>query len=66
MNVELEPKDIVLLNMMLNKELGDTRVEARHSDNREYKNCLKEREKQLKSLVDQFSKIPVPEIESKC
>jgi hypothetical protein len=66
MNVELEPKDIVLLNMMLNKELGDTRVEARHSDNSEYKNCLKEREKQLKSLVEQFSKIPVPEIESKC
>ena len=66
MNVELDPKDIVLLNMMLAKEIGDVRVEIRHSDNLEYKNCLKEREKQINSLIDQFSKIKVPEIDSKC
>jgi hypothetical protein len=66
MNVELEPKDIVLFNLMLDKELGDTRVEIRHTDNAEYKDCLKDREKQLNSLIEQFSKIPVPDIESKC
>lgn len=56
----------MLFNMMLAKEIGDIRVEIRHSDNQEYKSCLKEREKQLNSLIEKFSKIPVPDIESKC
>lgn len=66
MNVELSPKDIQLFNMMLGKELGDIRVEIRHSDNFEYKNCLKDREKQINSLIEKFSHIVIPDLETKC
>jgi hypothetical protein len=66
MNVELGSKDIALFNMLLAKELSDIRVEIRHSENLEYKNCLKDREQQLNSLIELFSKIPVPDLESKC
>lgn len=55
MNIELNPKDLSLLNTMLNKEIGDTRVEIRHSDNMEYKSCLKDREQQLDSLLQLIS-----------
>jgi hypothetical protein len=66
MNVDLSPKDVQFFNMILNKELGDTRVEIIHTDNGEYKNCLKEREEQIKSLIEQFSKLPVPETGPEC
>jgi hypothetical protein len=55
MNIELSRKDLSLLNMMLNKEVGDTRVEIRHSDNKDYKSCLKDREQQLDSLLQRVS-----------
>ncbi len=55
MNVELTRKDLSLLNMMLDKELGDTRVEIRHADNQEYKQCLKDREVQIDSLLKRIS-----------
>jgi hypothetical protein len=55
MNIELSRKDLSLLNMMLNKEVGDTRVEIRHSDNMDYKNCLKDREQQLDALLQRVS-----------
>ncbi len=49
--MDLTQKDLELLNMMLDKELGDTRVEIRHADNQEYKSCLKDREVQIDSLL---------------
>ena len=55
MNVELTKKDLVPLNMMLDKELGDTRVEIRHADNMEYKACLKDREIEIDSLLKRVS-----------
>jgi hypothetical protein len=66
MNVDLSPKDVQFFRMVLNKELGDTRVEIIHTDNEEFKNCLKEREEQIKSLIEQFSKLPLPETKPEC
>lgn len=51
MNLELSRSDMKLLDVVLSKELDETRVEIRHSDNLEYKNCLKDREKQIDGLI---------------
>ena len=54
MEIETSRNDLILLQMILNKELGETRVEIRHGTNRDYKNCLKEREKQIKDFLTQI------------
>ena len=51
MNLELTRSDMKLLDVVLSKELDETRVEIRHSDNLEYKNCLKDREKKINDLI---------------
>ena len=53
--MDLTQKDLELLNMMLDKELGDTRVEIRHADNQEYKKCLKDREVEIDSLLKRIA-----------
>ncbi len=50
MNIELSRKDLRLLDVTLEKELDETKVEIRHADNMDYKNCLKDREKAIVSL----------------
>lgn len=55
MQMELSTRDLRLLNTMLDKELGETRVEIRHADNADYKNCLKDREKEINSLLEKVS-----------
>ena len=51
MNLDLTRADMKLLDVVLSKELGETRLEIRHSDNLEYKNCLKDREKRIDELI---------------
>ena len=51
MNIEFNDEDLNLLKIMLNKELGDTREEIRHTDNAAFKKALKERESEVKSLL---------------
>jgi len=51
MEIDFTRKDLKLMDMMLNKELGDTRLEIRHTDNSDYKNCLKDREAEINSLI---------------
>lgn len=55
MNIDLTRKDLSLLNMMLDKELGDTRVEIHHADNQEYKSCLKDREVEIDTLLKRIA-----------
>jgi hypothetical protein len=54
MNIELSPAEMKLLDMMLSKELGETRVEIRHSDNKEYRDCLKHRETHISGLLERI------------
>jgi len=51
MNVELSKNDLVLMDMLLSKAEGTTRVEIHHCYDRDYKNFLKEREKQIGDLL---------------
>lgn len=55
MNLDLTRKDLDLLSMMLDKELGDTRVEIHHADNQDYKSCLEEREVEIDSLLKRIA-----------
>lgn len=51
MQVEFSKDDLMLLNMLLSKEEGETRVEIHHCFDRSYKDFLKEREKQIGDLL---------------
>ncbi|NWG04280.1 MAG: hypothetical protein HXY44_15615 [Syntrophaceae bacterium] len=51
MNIELSKEDLMLINMLLSKEEGMTRVEIHHCFSRDYKNFLKEREKHIGDLL---------------
>jgi hypothetical protein len=51
MNVELTKDDLILLDMLLSKEEGQTRVEIHHCHYHEYKDFLKEREKHIGDLL---------------
>jgi hypothetical protein len=51
MKVELKPEEAQLLKLLLEKDLGETRVEVHHARNMEYKSHLQEREKLLQELI---------------
>ena len=51
MNVGLSKEDLMLIDMLLSKEEGMTRVEIHHCFSHDYKNFLKEREKQIGDLL---------------
>ena len=50
-NVNLNKDDAALLEMLLAKEEGDTRVEIHHCRDHEYKEYLKRRETQIGQLL---------------
>jgi len=50
-NVNLNKDDAALLEMLLAKEEGDTRVEIHHCRDHEYKEYLKKRETQIGQLL---------------
>jgi hypothetical protein len=51
MNVDLSKEDLMLIEMLLSKEEGMTRVEIHHCFSHDYKNFLKEREKHIGDLL---------------
>lgn len=53
MNVEFSKEDLQLLEMLLVKEEGETRVEIHHCFDSKYKDFLKEREKQVGNILAQ-------------
>ncbi len=55
MKFELSHKDLSLLQTMLDKEQENARVEIKHSVNKEFKECLEEREKDISSLLERVS-----------
>lgn len=52
MKVELSQKELVLLNILLSKEAADLKVEIHHTRNQDYREFLKERERQIINLMD--------------
>ncbi len=55
MNIEFSNEEIRLLAMLLDKELGETRLEIRHAQNAHYKDHLKEREEQIRSMLERVA-----------
>jgi len=51
MNVEFSKNDLMLMEMLLSKEEGMTRIEIHHCFSHDYKNFLKEREKHIGDLL---------------
>jgi len=51
MDVEFSKNDLMLMEMLLSKEEGMTRVEIHHCFSHDYKTFLKEREKQIGDLL---------------
>jgi hypothetical protein len=51
MNVELSKEDLLLIDMLLSKAEGVTRIEIHHCNHREYKAFLKEREQHVGDLL---------------
>ena len=57
MNVELSSDDLALIRRLVDKEEGWTRVEIHHSKNQQYKECLKEREQQVRGLLGRLPEV---------
>lgn len=51
MTVNLTKEDLALMEMLLTKEEGDTRVEIHHCRDHEYKEYLKKRAAQLSDVL---------------
>ncbi len=54
MNLELKPEEAELLKLLLEKDLGETRVEVHHARNIDYKMHLQEREKLVQGLISRI------------
>jgi hypothetical protein len=54
MRVELLDQEAELLRLLLDKELGETRVEERHARNMDYKAGLVAREGVIRSLLERL------------
>ena len=50
MDLEVSKDDLLLLDMILLKEMGETRVEIHHCRSHEYRVFLEDREKQLSAI----------------
>jgi len=55
MKLELNNEEAYLVKTLLSKELKETEIEINHASHREYKDFLKEREKQLEVLLGKIS-----------
>ena len=54
MRLELNAEQADLLKILLEKDLGETRVEVHHAKNIDYKTHLQAREKLVQTLIDQI------------
>ena len=61
MNLELSKDDLSLLRAMLDREIGVVRVEIHHCRTHDYKDFLKESEKQLTSMLERVKKVLGPQ-----
>lgn len=60
MDIEFTEDELITINLLLVKEIGDTRVEIHHSKNHEYKMYLKEREVLVNKLIHKLEKALSP------
>jgi hypothetical protein len=51
MNTELSKEDLMLIDMLLSKAEGSTRVEIHHCKHREYRDFLEKREQHIGDLL---------------
>ena len=54
MKLDVNPEEVDLLRILLEKDLGETRVEVHHAKNIDYKAHLQAREKTLQTLADRL------------
>lgn len=52
MNLDFSKEDLTLLRALLDKEIGVIRVEIHHCRTHDYKDFLKQSEKQLESMLN--------------
>jgi hypothetical protein len=55
MRLELKAEEAELLKLLLEKDLGETRVEIHHARNMDYKAHLQDREKLVQGVIAQFT-----------
>jgi hypothetical protein len=56
MNFDLSNEEMTLLDMLLSKEIGDTRVEIRRTERHDLKHDLKDREQLIVGLRERIVK----------
>ena len=54
MNLDVSSEEADLLRVLLEKDMGETRVEVHHAKNIEFKAKLQDREKVLQGLLARF------------
>jgi hypothetical protein len=57
MKIDLMKEDVELLNVLLEKDLGETLVGIHHCKSNDYKDMLRSREKQVRKLLQQIKEI---------
>jgi hypothetical protein len=57
MQLEIKPEEMELLKLLLEKDIGETRVEVHHARNIEYKAHLQERERIAQALNDRIKAV---------
>jgi hypothetical protein len=62
MSVKISEKDLSLLNVLLAKEAAELRIEIHHTRSHEYREFLKERERQVNGMLARFKESePLPD-----
>lgn len=57
MNIDLSKNDVEFITLLLERELRTAMVERHHTTTNEYKAFVKEKEKQIEHLIDQFKTV---------
>ena len=57
MKVEFAKEDLLLMDMLLSKAEGTTRVEIHHCFDHDYKDFLREREKRITDLLSRIRNV---------
>lgn len=57
MNIEFSQEEFALVKTLLEREAAETRVELHHArHDREFRDSLKEREKEIRNLMERMEK----------
>jgi hypothetical protein len=57
MNIELSKEDLLLMDMLLSKAEGSTRIEIHHCKHREYRNFLEQREQHIGDFLARIKNV---------